>query len=151
MNNSFIKFLKNENLNTKYGQFDVTQFVDINRNNKYLLISKNIDRNYPVNLHIHAGCVYGDVLGYTECRCNKNFTNALKFINTNNGMVIYLNQKDNIESGYNKNHLLFLAVEILKDINVNKINLITDNIAEASELRNMNIDIVKVIKINNFY
>jgi len=161
---------KTANLPTKYGNFLIKSFKENNK--EHLVIFTKELPEIPL-VRIHSECLTGDALGSLKCDCGEQLEYALKEIQKQGGMVIYLRQEGRGIGLFNKvnayalqdegldtveaNHQLgfeadmrdFSVVEeILKHFGINKIKLLTNNPKKVFSLKN--IEVVKrlPIKIN---
>ncbi|WXR61722.1 3,4-dihydroxy-2-butanone-4-phosphate synthase [Peptostreptococcaceae bacterium AGR-M142] len=145
-------------------------------------ISKN--KNLEFDLRIHSECLTGDVFFSKRCDCKSQLEKSLIHISKQkNGALIYLRQEGrgiglfnkikaydlqekgfdtvqaNIELGFKEEQReFFVAANILKKLNINKVNLLTNNPLKINELKKWNIEVVKRIPIlgeindiNKFY
>jgi len=155
------------NLPTKYGNFKIKSFKE-NEKEHLVIFTENIP---PIPLvRIHSECLTGDALGSLKCDCGEQLAYALKEINKNGGMVIYLRQEGRGIGLFNKvnayalqdkgldtveaNHQLgfeadmrdFSIVEdILSYFNIKKIKLLTNNPRKIFAFKN--IEVVERIPI----
>ena len=155
------------NLPTKYGNFKIQSFKEDEK--EHLVIFTENMPEIPL-VRIHSECLTGDALGSLKCDCGEQLEYALKEINQNGGMVIYLRQEGRGIGLFNKvnayylqdmgldtveaNHQLgfeadmrdFSIVEdILKHFNIEKIKLLTNN--PKKEFAFKNIKVVERIPI----
>jgi 3,4-dihydroxy 2-butanone 4-phosphate synthase/GTP cyclohydrolase II len=118
----------------------------------FALVHKDIDKSEPVVVRIHSECLTGDLLGSVRCDCGEQLHQSLKMITVKKGILIYLRQEGrgiglinklkayNLQDeGYNtidaNIHLGFeaderdyaLAIEILQQLSITTIDLITNN------------------------
>ncbi|MCT4584832.1 MAG: 3,4-dihydroxy-2-butanone-4-phosphate synthase [Peptostreptococcaceae bacterium] len=145
-------------------------------------ISKN--ENLEFDLRIHSECLTGDVFFSKRCDCKSQLEKSLIHISKQkNGALIYLRQEGrgiglfnkikaydlqekgfdtvqaNIELGFKEEQReFFVAANILKKLNINKVNLLTNNPLKINELKKWNVDVIKRIPIlgeindiNKFY
>lgn len=122
----------------------------------------------PVILRIHSECLTGDLFHSQRCDCGPQLDAAMKAINSSKGVLIYLRQEGrgigliNKLKAYNKqdegldtveaNLALGLeidarryevAVEILKDLGVNKIKILTNNPDKVNAFKGSGIEVVE--------
>ncbi|NPA82517.1 MAG: GTP cyclohydrolase II [Epsilonproteobacteria bacterium] len=169
-----IKISNTANLPTKFGEFKIKAFKEGGK--EHLVIFKE-PLTEPVTVRVHSECLTGDALGSLKCDCGDQLEYALKYINENGGMVIYLRQEGRNIGLLNKvnayalqdqgldtieaNHQLGFAADerryeivefILKHFKIKRINLLTNNPSKIESLKD--IAIVKripiVIKPNKF-
>jgi GTP cyclohydrolase II len=144
-----LKISEIANLPTKYGKFKIQSFKE-NDKEHLVIFTENLPE-IPL-VRIHSECLTGDALGSLKCDCGEQLEYALKKVNKEGGMVIYLRQEGMGIGLFNKvnayalqdkgldtveaNHQLgfeadmrdFSIVEkILKHFNINKIKLLTNN------------------------
>lgn len=142
------------NVPTEYGDFRMLAFSE-NENDwtpQIVLIAKNTDFSKVVNVRFHSECITGEVFHSKKCECGQQLDAAMKYINENGGVVIYLRQEgrnigiinklkayalqeqglDTVEANL---HLglpaddrdFHQAIEILLQLGISEINLITNN------------------------
>jgi len=162
------------NLKTKFGNFKIKVFKDKSKKEHLVLIKGNIEKNLPL-VRIHSECLTGDVFFSLRCDCRSQLENSIKKVEKNKcGIIIYLRQegrgigllnkinaynlqdkgKDTVEAnldlGFKEDQRNYdLACEILKDLKVLKIKLITNNPLKMKALKAAGIDVVERIKIDS--
>lgn len=142
------------NVPTKYGVFKISAFsenIDDWRP-QIVLIAENTDFSKPVNVRFHSECITGEVFHSQKCECAQQLDAAMKYMQENGGVIIYLRQEGRNIGIINKlkayalqekgldtaqaNVALGLpiddrsfssAMEILKLLKIKEINLITNN------------------------
>lgn len=77
-------------LPSRFGDYKLKAFKEGEK--EHLAIYKG-DLKGDVNVRIHSECLTGDAIGSLKCDCRDQLEAALKFINENGGMVIYLRQE----------------------------------------------------------
>jgi GTP cyclohydrolase II len=85
-----IQISKIANLPSRFGEFKVQAFKDGDK--EHLAIFKEPFGDTPV-VRIHSECLTGDAIGSLKCDCRDQLESALKYIQKNGGMVIYLRQE----------------------------------------------------------
>ncbi len=166
------------NLPSRFGQFNVKAFKEGEKEH-LVIYAKNLEKE-PV-VRIHSECLTGDAIGSLKCDCRDQLEYALKLINEQAGMVIYLRQEGrNIgllnkinayalqDKGLNTieaNHQLGFASDertyeivnfILDYFNIKRIKLLTNNPTKISSLEDVEIIeripiIMKANKHNSAY
>jgi 3,4-dihydroxy 2-butanone 4-phosphate synthase/GTP cyclohydrolase II len=159
-------------LPTRYGNFIVTVYKD-ETDKDHLVLSKNLEKEKEVLVRIHSSCETGDVFGSLRCDCGPQLDHAMKKIAENDsGVLVYLNQEGRGIGLFNKiktyalqdegldtvqaNEQLgfpadmrdyHLAAAILKDLEITKISLITNNPDKEKQLAEYGIKVVKSIPL----
>jgi GTP cyclohydrolase II len=156
-------------LPTKYGTFKIKAYKQ-NHQEHLAIMSEDFEKLDIVNLRVHSECLTGDVFGSLKCDCQKQLELALKYISKNSGLIIYHRQegrnigllnkvnayslqdqgKDTIEAnlslGFKEDEREYSIVEfILKDLNIKKINLLTNNPKKIEYIESLGVQIVKRI------
>ncbi len=149
------------NLPSRFGQFNVKAFKEGDKEH-LVIYAKNLEKE-PV-VRIHSECLTGDAIGSLKCDCRDQLEYALKLINDEAGMVIYLRQEGrNIgllnkinayalqDKGLNTieaNHQLGFASDertyeivnfILDYFKIKKIKLLTNNPAKINSLEGIEV------------
>ena len=162
-------------LPTRYGTFDILAYAhDQNEPMPHLaLMHAKIDTSVPVLLRIHSECLTGDLMHSLRCDCGPQLNTSLEMIGSACGMLIYLRQEgrgigliqklkaynlqeeglDTIEAneklGFESDPRNFdEAVQILKDLGVKKVRLITNNPDKYKALIDGGIEVVERLKLN---
>ncbi|HHM20827.1 MAG TPA: GTP cyclohydrolase II [Bacteroidetes bacterium] len=156
-------------LPTDWGLFNVYAYADSeNDPTPHLVLAHaEMDISKPVLLRIHSECLTGDMFHSRRCDCGEQLAQALEMAAEQSGAVIYLRQEGrgigliNKLKAYNlqdeglntadaNTHLGFevdsrqygLAVEIMKDIGIRQIYLLTNNPQKIEAIENSEIEIV---------
>lgn len=166
------KLVKNEadvRIPTKFGEFEFVGYSDQIENKEYLAIIKGDVRGKEnVTVRLHSECLTGDVFGSKRCDCQDQLHKSLHEIeNKGEGLVIYLRQEGRgigilnklkayklQDQGYDTveaNHKLgfeddlrdyAVAAQIIKDLNIKSISLMTNNPSKIKGLETYGIKIV---------
>ncbi len=157
-----LEISKTANLPTAYGDFKIQSFKQIDK--EHLAIFTDKMPKIPT-IRIHSECLTGDVLKSLKCDCGEQLDFALKTIQKDGGMVIYLRQEGRGIGLFNKvnayhlqdfghdtitaNKLLGfkddcrtyeIVDEILEYYGIKKINLMTNNPLKLNSLKNVIIE-----------
>lgn len=162
------------NLPSRFGQFQLQVFKEGEK--EHLCIMKG-DVKDILNVRIHSECLTGDALASMKCDCGEQLEFALKYIQANGGMVVYLRQEGrgigllnkinayalqdtgldtveaNLKLGFKDDERDYKAVEfIFKHYGISKINLLTNNPSKIKSIEG--VEIIKripiIIEANNF-
>jgi len=148
-------------LPTDYGDFKMIGYSNTIDNKEHAAIVKGkVEDGKPVLVRVHSECLTGDVFGSCRCDCGPQLHSALSMIEQEGrGVIIYLRQEgrgigllnklkayklqeeglDTVEANL---HLGFeadlrnyeIASEMLKDLGITKVNLLTNNPHKIEEL-----------------
>lgn len=157
------------NLPTKFGKFKIKAYKDKDQEHLAIMSQDFFELEEPL-VRIHSECLTGDALNSLKCDCNNQLDLALELISKNGGLVVYHRQEGrnigllnkvnayalqdkgrntieaNLELGFDEDERDYEAVGfILKDLNIKKINLITNNPRKINFVENLGIDIIKRI------
>jgi GTP cyclohydrolase II len=141
-------------LPTKYGNFRVLAYADRPDDPMPHLafVSEQFDPSKPVLVRVHSECMTGDTFGSLRCDCGEQLSLAMEKVAKAQGVIVYLRQEGrgiglinklkayNLQdSGLNtidaNTHLGFesdarqydIAIQILLDLNIKSIQLLTNN------------------------
>lgn len=159
---------------TDYGNFFMKAFsVDEKDWMPHIaLVAEDTDFSKPVNVRFHSECITGEVFHSKKCECGQQLDAAMKYIHENGGIIIYLRQEGrnigiinklkayslqekgldtveaNLQLGLPADARDFnVAIEILKLLGVEEINLLTNNPDKIKYVKNSDIRLVKRIPL----
>jgi 3,4-dihydroxy 2-butanone 4-phosphate synthase/GTP cyclohydrolase II len=170
---------------TNYRTFDLIPFKQLSNGLEHSALMKGTwDKDEPILVRVHSSCVTGDIFGSKRCDCGDQLHIAMKMVeNEGKGLVLYMNQEGRgigyfnkiksyklQEEGYDTveaNHKLGFAdderdygvgAQILRDLGICKIRLMTNNPVKRAGLEGYGLEIVEVVPIeidsntyNQFY
>ena len=156
-------------LPTKFGNFLIKAYKYKNQEH-FILLSKNYKSAKYLNVRIHSECLTGDIFSSLKCDCQNQLDLAIRFIAKEGGMIIYHRQEGrniglvnkinaynlqdkgrntieaNWELGFKDDERDYSIVKyILEDLNINNINLITNNPKKIDYICSLGININKII------
>jgi len=160
---------------TKYGGVFTSMVYesDLDSNQHLVMVKGTINADEPVLVRVHSECVTGDVFGSLRCDCGNQLQEAMKMIEKEGkGVILYLRQEgrgiglankvlaykfqdqglDTVEAN---NALGFPAdlrdygvgAQILADIGVRKMKLMTNNPKKLHALAGYGLEVVERVSI----
>ena len=136
------------------------------------MVHEDFNPSEPVLVRIHSECMTGDLFGSKRCDCGEQLDKAMDMTAARGGILIYLRQEGrgiglinklkaynlqdtgldtidaNIHLGLEVDARHYdLAVEILKDLNVRAICLLTNNPNKIEAIEKSSIEIVKRVPL----
>jgi 3,4-dihydroxy 2-butanone 4-phosphate synthase / GTP cyclohydrolase II len=162
------------NMPTKYGNFELCAFTQINTGEVHLAIKKGEwHKDEPILVRVHSSCITGDILGSLRCDCGDQLHSSLQIIETEGkGVVLYMNQEGrgigllnklkayklqeqgmdtveaNVELGFSSDQRDYgVGAQILRALGVTKMKLMSNNPRKRAGLLGYGLEIVDTVAI----
>ena len=162
-------------LPTQWGEFDLHGLVDARTGAEHAAMSLGrLDDGAPVLIRVHSECLTGDTLYSLKCDCGAQLEGGLKAIaEAGRGVLLYLRQEGRGIGLVNKirayalqqagadtveaNRLLGLpddardyavAADMLRQLGVGQVRLLTNNPAKVEALRRLGIEVVERVPLH---
>ncbi|MFY7826723.1 MAG: bifunctional 3,4-dihydroxy-2-butanone-4-phosphate synthase/GTP cyclohydrolase II [Flectobacillus sp.] len=159
---------------TEWGHFDLIAFKQINTGENHLALVKGTwEKDEPVLVRVHSSCVTGDIFGSCRCDCGAQLHNAMEMVEkAGKGVVLYMFQEGrgiglvnklkayklqeqgrdtveaNLELGFKMDERDYgVGAQILRDLGVAKIRLISNNPKKRAALFGYGLEIVETVPI----
>ncbi len=159
---------------TKWGHFKLQSYSQKDNQQIHLaLIKGEWKTGEPVMVRVHSCCLTGDAFGSQRCDCGGQLHDAMQMVEQEGkGVVLYMNQegrgigllnklkayklqeegKDtveaNLELGFKMDERDYgVGAQILRDLNISKIRLITNNPKKRVGLKGYGLEIIENIPI----
>ena len=170
---------------TQWGDFKLIAYRQTTNNQEHLALVKGTwKKDEPIMVRMHSSCVTGDIFGSLRCDCGSQLHKAMELIEKQGkGAVVYINQEGrgigllnklrayklqeegrdtveaNLELGFKIDERDYgVGAQILRDLNISKIKLMTNNPKKRAGLLGYGLEIVENIPLevesnphNHFY
>ena len=174
MTESMIEMEVSVNLPTKFGNFELIAFKQINTGDVHLALKKGEwKKDEPVMVRVHSSCMSGDILGSLRCDCGEQLHHALEIIEAEGkGLVLYMNQEGrgiglinklkayklqeqgmdtveaNLELGFGMDERDYgVGAQILRSLGITKMKLMSNNPRKRAGLLGYGLEVVETISI----
>jgi len=154
---------------TKHGNFRAFAYRNMVNGEEYVALMAGAGKN----VRIHSECLTGDVFHSLRCDCGEQLEFSMKYISEHGGVLIYMLGQEgrgiglanklrayelqeqgldtvdsNLKLGFGADHRNYaFAAQILKDLGIKAVNLLTNNPKKISELEFYGIEISKRIPV----
>lgn len=155
---------------TEFGVFDMTAYTQLDTGENHLALTKGTwDADEPVLVRVHSSCVTGDIFGSCRCDCGPQLHKAMEMIEQEGkGVILYMNQEGrgiglvnklkaynlqengfdtvdaNLQLGFKMDQRDYgVGAQILRDLNVTKMRLMTNNPKKRAGLVGYGLEVVE--------
>jgi 3,4-dihydroxy 2-butanone 4-phosphate synthase / GTP cyclohydrolase II len=157
-------------LPTSWGNFDLTAYRQITTGQEHLALTKGQwNEDEAVLVRVHSSCMTGDIFGSCRCDCGPQLHKAMEMVEkAGKGVILYMNQEGrgigllnklkayklqeqgrdtveaNLELGFGMDERDYgIGAQILRDLGVKKINLLTNNPKKRAGLIGYGLEIIE--------
>jgi 3,4-dihydroxy 2-butanone 4-phosphate synthase / GTP cyclohydrolase II len=161
-------------LPTKYGNFELTPFVQLSNNMEHVaLVKGEWTKDDTVLVRVHSSCITGDIFGSYRCDCGSQLHQAMRMIEKEGrGVILYMNQEGrgiglfnkirayklqeagrdtveaNLDLGFQPDERDYgVGASILRELGLCKINLLTNNPKKRAALEGYGLQIIKNVPL----
>lgn len=162
------------NMPTEFGDFKLIAYEQLNSQEIHMaLIKGEWTKDEPVLVRVHSSCVTGDIFGSCRCDCGSQLHSAMQMVEKEGkGIVLYMKQEGrgiglinklkayklqeqgldtveaNLQLGFDMDHRDYgIGAQILHNLGVCKIRLITNNPKKRVGLMGYGLEIVENVAI----
>ncbi len=159
---------------TEYGHFKLSAYQQTNTQETHLaLVRGTWEKDEPVLVRVHSSCVTGDIFGSCRCDCGPQLHHAMEMVDREGkGVVLYMKQEGrgigllnklrayklqeqgldtveaNIQLGFDMDERDYgVGAQILRDLGITKIRLMTNNPKKRVGLMGYGLEIVENVSI----
>ena len=161
-------------LPTEYGNFSMVHYTQTTTGEEHLaLVKGEWEKDEPVLVRVHSSCMTGDIFGSCRCDCGPQLQESMRSIEAaGKGVIVYMNQEGrgigllnklkayklqeegydtvdaNLKLGFNMDDRDYgIGAQILRDLGVSKMKLMTNNPKKRTGLIGYGLEIVENVAL----
>lgn len=161
-------------LPTRWGNFKLTAYTQLDNGTTHMALSKGEWKpDEPVLVRVHSSCVTGDIFGSCKCDCGDQLHEAMRMVEEEGrGVILYMSQEGrgiglvnklkayhlqeqgmdtvdaNLALGFKADERDYgIGAQMLRDLGVGKMRLLTNNPVKRSGLEGYGLQIVETVPI----
>ena len=161
-------------LPTNFGDFEMVAYKQTTNDMDHLALVKGTwKKDEPVLVRVHSSCMTGDIFGSCRCDCGPQLHQSMQMIEkAGKGVIVYMNQEGrgiglinklkayklqeqgrdtveaNLELGFQPDQRDYgVGAQILRDLGVSKIKLMSNNPKKRTGLISFGLEIVENVSI----
>jgi len=158
-------------LPTNWGDFELHLYKQITNEQKHIaLVKGSWEEDEPILVRVHSSCITGDIFGSCRCDCGPQLHAAMEAVEkAGKGVVVYMNQEGrgigllnklkayklqeqgldtveaNLKLGFKMDQRDYgIGAQILRDLGVTKMKLLTNNPKKRAGLIGYGLEIVSI-------
>lgn len=161
-------------LPTEFGDFEMVAYKQTTNDMDHLaLVKGSWKKDEPILVRVHSSCMTGDIFGSCRCDCGPQLHQSMQMIEkAGKGVIVYMNQEGrgiglinklkayklqeqgrdtveaNLELGFQPDQRDYgVGAQILRDLGVSKIKLMSNNPKKRTGLISFGLEIVENVAI----
>lgn len=161
-------------LPTQWGNFNLIAYTQLDNGATHMVLRKGEwADDEPVLVRVHSSCATGDIFGSCKCDCGDQLHHAMQMVEKEGkGLIVYMSQEGrgiglvnklkayhlqeqgldtvdaNLKLGFKADERDYgIGAQILRDLGVRKMRLITNNPVKRSGLEGYGLEIVDTVPI----
>lgn len=161
-------------LPTGFGNFHIIAYADSSDElmPNLALVHERFSAENPTLIRIHSECMTGDIFASRKCDCGEQLVESLRMIAEDGGVLLYLRQEGrgiglinklkaynlqalgmdtveaNLHLGFQEDARQYeAALEILRDLKIQKIKLLTNNPLKIKALEDAGFEIIERVPL----
>lgn len=161
-------------LPTEWGNFRLIAYTQLDNGATHMVLKKGEwEKDEPILVRVHSSCATGDIFGSSKCDCGDQLHHAMQMVEEEGkGLIVYMSQEGrgiglinklkayhlqeqgldtvdaNLQLGFKADERDYgIGAQILRDLNVSKMRLITNNPVKRSGLEGYGLEILETVPI----
>ncbi len=161
-------------LPTAWGSFRLIAYTQLNNGATHMVLKKGTwQEDEPILVRVHSSCATGDIFGSCKCDCGDQLHHSMEMVEKEGkGLIVYMSQEGrgiglvnklkayhlqeqgldtveaNLKLGFKADERDYgVGAQILRDLGVRKMRLITNNPVKRKGLEGYGLEIVETVPI----